>query len=80
MSHYLRPRRPGATIFFTMVLADRGARLLTDRVEQLRQAVRVTRSERPFAIEAWVVLPDHMHCVWTLPEGDADYAIRMAAI
>lgn len=50
------------------------------QVETLRQAVRATRAERPFHIDAWVVLPDHMHCVWTLPEGDAGYALRMGAI
>lgn len=80
MSNYLRPRRSGARIFFTVALADRGARTLVEQIEPLRQAVRVTRAERPFRIDAWVVLPDHMHCVWTLPEGDSDYSVRMAAI
>ena len=46
----------------------------------VRQAVAQTRAARPFRIDAWVVLPDHMHCVWTLPEGDTDYAKRMGAI
>ena len=36
--------------------------------------------QRPFGIDAWVILPDHMHCLWTLPEGDSDYAIRIGAI
>ena len=80
MSSYIRPRQPGASIFFTVALADRGARTLVDQVEALRQAVRATKAERPFRIDAWVVLPDHMHCVWTLPEGDADFSVRMAAI
>lgn len=80
MSRYIRPRQPGASIFFTVALADRGARTLVDQVEALRQAVRATKAERPFRIDAWVVLPDHMHCVWTLPEGDADFSVRMAAI
>lgn len=80
MSRYIRPRQPGASIFFTVALADRGARTLVNQVEALRQAVRVTKAERPFRIDAWVVLPDHMHCVWTLPEGDADFSVRMAAI
>jgi putative transposase len=43
-------------------------------------AVHQTRSARPFVINAWVVLPDHMHCIWTLPEGDRDFSTRMAAI
>jgi putative transposase len=80
MSKYIRPKRPGASVFFTVALADRRARTLVDHVAVLREAVRVTKAERPFRIEAWVVLPDHMHCVWTLPEGDAAYSVRMAAI
>ena len=80
MSTYIRPRVRGACVFFTVNLVDRGADTLVRHVDVLRQAVAVTRAKRPFAIDAWVVLPDHMHCVWTLPEGDADYAVRMAAI
>jgi len=80
MSCYIRPRRPGASVFFTVTLAARGSDALVREVETLRQAVRVTKQERPFHIDAWVVLPDHMHCVWTLPEGDSDYATRMGAI
>ncbi len=80
MSRYIRPQRPGASVFFTVVLADRGSDLLLREVAALRAAVRLTRAERPFRIDAWVVLPDHMHCVWTLPDGDADYSTRMGAI
>jgi putative transposase len=80
MSRYIRPKLPGARVFFTVNLVDRGADTLVRHVEVLRQAVAVTRAKRPFGIDAWVVLPDHMHCVWTLPEGDADFSGRMAAI
>ncbi len=80
MSRYLRPRRPGASIFFTVTLAERGTDRLVRHVDLLRAAVRQTRAERPFGIDAWVVLPDHLHCVWTLPEGDTEYAVRMGAI
>ena len=80
MSRYLRPRVSGATVFFTVALATRGTDLLVREIEALRQAVRLTRAERPFGIDAWVVLPDHMHCVWTLPEGDADYSTRWSVI
>lgn len=80
MSKYIRLRRPGSYVFFTVALADRGARTLVEQVEELRDAVRVTKTERPFHIDAWVVLPDHMHCVWTLPEGDADYSTRWSVI
>lgn len=81
MPNYVRHWRPGGTYFFTVNLLERGGNdLLIRRVEALRDAVRVTRAERPFEIVAWVVLPDHMHAIWTLPEGDADYATRWGAI
>jgi putative transposase len=80
MSRYIRPKAPGAVVFFTVNLVDRGANTLVRHVDLLRQAVAVTRAKRPFRIDAWVVLPDHMHCVWTLPEGDADYSTRMGEI
>jgi putative transposase len=67
-------------VFFTVTLADRGARTLVEHIDALREAVRVTKAERPFRIDAWVVLPDHMHCVWTLPEGDAEYSTRWSVI
>ncbi len=53
---------------------------LLRHVHALREAVRVTRRERPFHIDAWVVLPDHLHCVWTLPAGDDDFSNRWRAI
>lgn len=80
MSQYLRPRIAGASIWFTVALAERGSCLLVDEVERLRVAVRQTMAERPFRADAWVVLPDHMHCVWTLPKGDSDCALRWGAI
>jgi putative transposase len=46
----------------------------------LRHAVRRVRALAPFGIDAWVVLPDHMHAVWTLPEGDSDFPRRWRAI
>ena len=63
-----------------MALARRGGSLLTDEITRLRWAVAVTRAERPFAIGAWVVLPDHMHCIWTLPAGDPDFSTRWRLI
>ncbi len=80
MSNYLRPRIPGASVFFTVALQERGSRLLYDEINRLRLAVAETRRERPFAIEAWVVLPDHMHCLWTLPMGDRDFSTRWRLI
>ena len=80
MPNYRRMRVRGAKVFFTVCLAQRGATLLTDEVEILREAVRVTRARRPFHIDAWVVLPDHVHAVWTLPEDDVNYSDRWGAI
>ena len=67
-------------MFFTVALAQRGSRLLVEEIDRLREAVRLTRAERPFDIHAWVVLPDHMHAVWRLPAGDRAYGVRWGAI
>jgi putative transposase len=80
MADYRRNLVQGGSYFFTVNLADRRSTLLVDRIEELRLVVRTVRLRRPFQIDAWVVLPDHMHCVWTLPEYDADYAGRWRAI
>ena len=80
MPDYRRIRMPGATYFFTVALADRSSDLLIRRIADLRSAVSVTMSERPFRCDAAVILPDHLHMVWTLPEGDADYSTRWGAI
>ena len=76
MPRYVRPKVTGATVFFTVALAQRGADTLVRESAALREAVRITKGERPFAIDAWVVLPDHLHAVWTLPAGDADFSGR----
>lgn len=80
MSNYRRPKVSGATVFFTLALAQRGSSMLVDEITRLREAVRLTKCERPFEIDAWVVLPDHSHAVWTLPAGDADFSTRWGAI
>lgn len=80
MSVYIRPRVAGASVFFTVALAARGSDVLVREIAALRAAVAAVRAERPFGIEAWVVMPDHLHCVWTLPEADADYSGRWSAI
>lgn len=69
MPNYLRPKWTGARVFFTVCLAVRGDDTLVREVAALRRAVAETKAERPFGIEAWVVLPDHLHCVWQMPEG-----------
>jgi putative transposase len=80
MSHYRRNRVPGGTYFFTVNLFDRQSGLLVEHIDVLRDAIRKTRQSRPLHIDAWVVLPDHLHCIWTLPEHDADYSGRWQAI
>jgi putative transposase len=76
MPDYRRNRVPGGAFFFTVNLLDRRSNLLVARIDALRDAVRQERTRAPFHIDAWVVLPDHMHCLWTLPEGDADFPGR----
>ena len=77
---YRRNLVPGGTYFFTVTLADRGSDRLVRYVGLLREAFRITRRERPFRIDAIVVLPDHLHAVWTLPPDDADYPGRWRRI
>jgi len=80
MPDYRRNRVPSATYFFTVNLYDRRSELLTRNIHILRDAVRTARTEAPFHIDAWVTLPDHLHCLWTLPEGDADFPSRWHTI
>lgn len=80
MANYRRWRVRGGTYFFTVTLLERGSALLVEQIEALREAVRRTRAERPFHIDGWVVLPDHLHCMITLPPGDDDFANRIKAI
>jgi len=80
MTAYRRNFIPGGCFFFTVNLADRRLRLLTENVETLRSAFRETRQRHPFTIDAMVVLPDHLHAVWTMPEGDRDFSTRWRLI
>jgi len=80
MPDYRRHRIPGGTYFFTANLLERRSDLLIRYIALLRTAVRTVRHAHPFHIDAWVVLPDHLHCIWTLPPGDADYSGRWRAI
>jgi putative transposase len=80
MTRYRRNFVPGGSYFFTVNLAERRLRLLTEHVELLRTAFREINDRHPFTVEATVVLPDHLHAIWTLPEGDADFAMRWRLI
>ncbi len=76
MSRYRRSWVPGGSFFFTVTLADRRSSLLVDEIDRLRQAYAITRQSLPFTTLAICVLPDHLHTLWTLPPGDANYAQR----
>jgi putative transposase len=80
MLDYRRNRVPGGTYFFTANLLDRTSGVLVTNVDALRHSVRGVRARAPFHIDAWVVLPDHIHCICTLPPGDADYAGRWRSL
>ncbi|AGA91584.1 transposase [Thioflavicoccus mobilis 8321] len=73
---YRRVLIRGATYFFTVNLADRRSRLLIEHIDDLRAAVRDVKRAHPFEILAWVVLPEHMHAIWSLPPDDSDYSTR----
>jgi len=81
MTDYRRARVPGGTWFFTVNLAGRrGNRLLLERIGLLRTAFRNVLQRHSFHMDAFVILPDHLHCIWTLPPGDADFSLRWSLI
>jgi REP element-mobilizing transposase RayT len=80
MTGYRRNFVAGGSFFFTVNLADRRLQLLTENIDALRTAFRETQRHHSFTIDAIVVLPDHLHTVWTLPEGDADFSTRWRLI
>ncbi len=80
MVYYRRNRVAGGTYFFTVALNDRRATTLVDYIDILRTAFSITLRRRPFRIDALVVLPDHLHTLWTLPQNDADYPGRWRAV
>lgn len=77
---YRRIWYPGGTYFFTVNLLDRRSDLLTRHIDLLRTSIKNVKQRYPFKIHALVVLPDHMHCVIELPEGDVDFATRWRLI
>lgn len=77
---YRRTRIQGGTYFFTVNLADRRDALLVEHVAVLRDAFRYVKQRRPFHIDAMVILPDHLHAIWTLPPRDADFSTRWMLI
>jgi putative transposase len=81
MTEYRRAYAPGATWFFTVNLAQRkNNRLLVDRFDVLREAFTYVRTRHPYRTDALVVLPDHLHCLWTLPPGDSEFSTRWSLV
>ena len=81
MTAYRRIKVEGATYFFTVNLAQRKDNtLLIDNIEGLREIFRKVKTKHPFHLDAIVILPEHLHCIWTLPKADADYATRWSLI
>jgi putative transposase len=80
MVRYRRNFAAGGTFFFTVTLADRASSALVEHSDALRAAMASTRQRYPFTIDAIVVLPDHLHVVMTLPDGDADFSNRWSLI
>jgi len=80
MPQYVRTKIKGSLFFFTVVLADRSSRLLIDEIDRLRLIYQTIQQRRPFETIAICVLPDHIHAVWALPDGDADFSTRWSHI
>jgi putative transposase len=80
MSNYRRNRVPGHTYLFTVRLSDPASALLTEHISAFGEAIRLARCKRPFHVDAWVVLHNHAHAIWTLPPGDHDSASRWRAV
>jgi putative transposase len=80
MTNYRRNFVPGGSYFFTVNLSDRTKATLVENIELLRRSVRDVRDRHPFTIQAMVVLPDHLHAIWSLPSGDQDFSMRWRLI
>ena len=81
MPNYRRASMEGGTYFFTVVTYRRQTFMCHENVRlALRQGIDEARKDHPFTIDAWVLLPDHLHCIWSLPPGDADFSVRWAMI
>ena len=80
MVKYRRYHQPGSTYFFTLVLQDRKSNWLTKYIKQLGDAMRDVKQIHPFDVVAMVVLQNHLHAMWELPEEDDDYSLRWRCI
>ena len=77
---YRRANTEGGTYFFTVTLADRHSDLLVRHIGDLRAVTQTVKTTHPFSIVSMVVLPEHLHAIWRLPPGDADYPLRWSQI
>ena len=77
---YRRDNTLGGTWFFTVNLAERKKQLLVEEIEILRDVMNQVKHKHPYKVDAMVVLPDHLHAIWTLPKGDNEYAKRWGLI
>jgi len=80
MSEYKRICIKGGTYFFTVKLANKNQELLTQYHRSLFSIFHKVKKQRPFRLNGWVVMPNHLHCIWTLPEDDSDYSGRWRLI
>ena len=80
MTNYRRFYIPGGTWFFTVNLSNRRNNLLVEKISHLREAFGYVKARRPFTIQAVVILPDHLHCIWSLPSGDFDFPTRWSLL
>jgi putative transposase len=80
MPRYLRAKIESGLFFFTVTLADRSSDALVRHIDRLRHSYRSVQQRHPFETVAICVLPEHLHAVWSLPTGDADFPLRWSLI
>ncbi len=80
MVQYRRNFLKNGVYFFTVTLKNRKAHYLVEYIDHLRLSIRQTQQKYPFFIYAVVILPDHLHMIWRLPENDMDYPVRWRSI
>lgn len=81
MPNYHRARFEGAYYFFTVVTYDRRRLFCSEWARQcLREAIRETQSRYPYESIAFCLMPNHLHCIWKLPEDDANFSLRWSLI
>jgi putative transposase len=80
MSRYRRAKIEGGVFFFTLALADRSSDLLVLEIDRLRRAYAAMQERLPFETVAICILPDHLHALWQLPDGDADFSARWSLL